>query len=67
MSFKRKTIRNILRNECEEKGGDFKAFHRAWELRQAKKYGAKRRVINEAKGTHKKKTWATRIELAENY
>lgn len=66
MSVKRKIVRNILRNECEEKGGKREAFHRAWELRQAKKYGAKRRTINEAKGTHKKKTWKYRIMLVEN-
>lgn len=58
----RKLIRSMFRAEAErKKEKTSQVVHKTWELYQAKKFGAKTRVINEAKGTHKKSTWPARI------
>lgn len=58
----RKLIRSIFRAEGEK--SDSKAsevVHNTWDRYQVKKVGAGRRIVNQAKGTHKKKNWDSRI------
>lgn len=61
----RKIIRNMLRSKAERmrvKPSRFVKYE--FNEIQIKKYGKTRRLINQIKGTHKPKTWRTRI--AEN-
>ena len=62
----RKIIRNMLRSKAEHIGVKPSRFVK-YEFNeiQIKKYGETRRLINKIKGTHKPKTWRTRI--AEKY
>ncbi len=58
----RKYIRKILRAEAKRKGfRPSKWVHLEWQRLQVKKCGAKRREINQAKGTQPKSKWRNRI------
>ena len=58
----RKIIRSILRAEGERKGVKASRYmSRKFNRLQIKKYGALRRRINQAKGTHKRDVWRQRI------
>ena len=58
----RKYIRNMLRAEAERMGVKPSRYvSKEWDRRQVDKYGEPRRRINQAKGTHKRKTWGLRI------
>ena len=57
--------RKIIRNGMRREGGS-KYLHSAFEQHQNKSVGVKKRTINEAKGTHKKRTWRARIATALN-
>lgn len=62
MSIKRKLIRNAMRHEGEKYSSKpSKYLRNAFDRYQIKKYGGKRRKINQAKGTHRRRTWKTRI------
>lgn len=61
----RKYVRGMLRREAERKKiKPSKWVNREFDRIQIKKYGIEQREINKAKGTHKKSSWKTRIELA---
>ena len=70
----RKIMRNGMRREAELRGYKPSVFvHKMWEELQIallgktalgkkdKKVGIKRRIINQEKGTHPKRTWRNRI------
>lgn len=58
----RKFIRNSLRVEGERMGVKPSLYvARNFDAYQVDKYGETRRRINQAKGTHKRKTWRLRI------
>lgn len=58
----RKIIRNGLRREAEIRGVKQSTFvHNVFEKYQIMRFGKKIRRINEAKGTHPKRTWKNRI------
>ena len=58
----RKYIRNIIRSYAEKNGDKASRVVRAtFNELQIKKYGAKRRLINQRIGTHKLKLWESRI------
>ena len=58
----RKFIRNMLRSQAERLGvKPSKYVAREFDKYAVKKYGETRRRINQAKGTHKRRTWGTRI------
>ena len=65
----RKIMRNGMRREAELRGYKPSVFvHKMWEEFQIallgdgkKKVGIKRRIINQEKGTHPKRTWRNRI------
>lgn len=58
----RKIIRSIIRNEGERKNvKPSKWVNRKFNRLQGKKCGEKRRLINQAKGTHKRREWKQRI------
>lgn len=58
----RKYIRNALRVEAERMGvKPSKYVAEEYDRYACKKYGKARRRINQAKGTHKRKTWGLRI------
>jgi hypothetical protein len=58
----RKIIRNRLRKEAEEMGVNSSRYvSKEFDRYQVEKYGFTRRIINKAKGTHKRKTWRARI------
>ena len=60
----RKYRRMLLRskaNRLQTKASKF--VHKMWERYQVKKYGPTTVAINKAKGTHKQRTWRTRIPL----
>lgn len=62
----RKYIRNILRYEGEKREASPSIWVRtAFHTHQLKRYGAKKRRINQAKGTHPKRVWRQRIALSE--
>jgi len=59
----RKLLRGIIRKEAESKGVEASKYLNAmWNSLQNKAIGADRRIINKAKGTHKKRVWGARIE-----
>lgn len=58
----RKYIRNIIRRQAEDQGfKPSKCVRATFDSLQRKKYGAKRRVANILKGTHKRKLWRNRL------
>lgn len=58
----RKFIRNKLRAEAEKMGVKPSLYVRnEFNRYQVKKYGVTKRLINQAIGTHKRKTWKMRI------
>lgn len=58
----RKYIRNMLRNRAEKKGVKPSRYVRSeFDRLQIKKYGDTVRKINQAKGTHTRRTWKMRI------
>lgn len=60
----RKYRRMLLRSKAiklQAKPSEF--VHKMWERYQNKKYGPTTVAINKAKGTHKQRTWHTRIPL----
>lgn len=58
----RKIIRNKIRRQAELLGvKPSKLVHNGFDRLQIKKYGATVRAINQAKGTHKRRTWKLRI------
>lgn len=58
----RKYIRNALRVEAERMGVKPSLYvARNFDKYQVDKYGETRRRINQAKSTHKRKTWRLRI------
>ena len=58
----RKFIRNALRAQAERMGVKPSRYvSREFDRIAVKKYGEKRRRINQAKGTHKRRTWGIRI------
>lgn len=58
----RKIVRNIIRAEGERQGVKASRYlARKFDDIQIKKYGRTVRRINQAKGTHKRSTWRTRI------
>lgn len=61
----RKYFRNKLRGEAERMGVKPSRYvSREFDKYQVKRYGETRRRVNQAKGTHKRKTWRIRITLA---
>lgn len=61
----RKHIRKMLRATAERTGVKPSLYvRREFDRYQVKKYGEKVRRINQAKGTHKRITWKTRINDA---
>lgn len=59
----RKLIRNMFRAEAERMGVKASKYvAREFDRRQVEKYGETRRRISQAIGTHKRKTWRSRIE-----
>lgn len=55
-------IRRKMRAEGERKGVKASRYvAREFNRRQVKRYGATVRRINQAKGTHKRRTWRARI------
>ena len=62
----RKYIRKILKSEANKKHiKESKYIKDMFNSMQIKKYGTKKRIENQLKGTHKKNTWKNRI--SENY
>ena len=60
----RKYIRNILRADAKkEKAKPSRWLRAAWQVHQDKKYGVERRKANQAKGTHPKHLWGSRVAL----
>lgn len=60
----RKYIRHALRIRAEREGvKPSKYVAAAWDRLSVKKYGAKRRRIHQATGTHKRATWGSRISF----
>lgn len=58
----RKLIRSMLRAEGERLGvKPSRYMAREFDSYQVKKYGLTRRLINKAKGTHKRNTWKNRV------
>lgn len=58
----RKHIRAMLRGKAEKMGAKPSKWVRSeFDRYQIKKYGDKRRKINRAKGTHRRRTWKARI------
>ena len=60
----RKYIRNMMRYEGKHK--KYKAnrwVKAAWEALQQNTVGVNRRKANQAKGTHPKKVWSSRVAL----
>lgn len=61
----RKCRRNMLRAQAERLGvKPSKYVAREFDKGQVKKYGRERRLINQAKGTHPRRTWKSRIATA---
>ena len=61
----RKIIRNGMRREAEFHGAKASKFVKnEFDRYQIKKVGATVRKLNQAKGTHKRRTWKTRIEAS---
>jgi hypothetical protein len=61
----RKCRRNMLRAQAERLGvKPSKYVAREFDKYQVKKYGHTRRLINQAKGTHPRRTWKPRIATA---
>ena len=59
----RKYIRKMLRAKAERMGVKASRYvAREFDRRQVKQYGETRRRIAQAIGTHKRKTWRSRIE-----
>lgn len=60
----RKIIRNMLRSKAERIDVKPSRFVKSeFNKIQVKKYGNTRRLINQMKGTHKRKTWKQRYNL----
>lgn len=61
----RKYRRMVLRMQAANKlhVSPRKFLHKMWERYQIKKYGATKVAVNKARGTHKKRTWAQRVNL----
>lgn len=58
----RKIIRNALRVKAERMGVKPSQYvARQYDRYAVARYGATRRRINQAKGTHKRETWKNRI------
>lgn len=58
----RKIIRNALRVKAERMGVKPSAYvAKEYDRYAVERYGATRRRINQAKGTHKRETWKNRI------
>lgn len=58
----RKYIRNMLRARAERMGVSPSRYVTSeFDRYQVDKYGKTRRRINQAKGTHKRKTWRLRV------
>ena len=64
MSIERKIMRNAFREEATKRKYKKPArfVHKAWDMFQQERYGANTRKRNEAKGTHKKRTWKARVQ-----
>lgn len=63
----RKYIRNMMRYEGKHKKYKVNRWVKAaFEAFQLKCYGADRRKANQAKGTHPKKLWASRVALFQS-
>ena len=61
----RKYIRKMIRNSAKAEKAKPSIWLRAvFDHRQNKKFGTNIRSVNKAKGTHKKKLWRQRINLA---
>lgn len=61
----RKYIREKLRRQAEKEGlKPSKAVHALWARYQNEKRGEFVRMMNVAKGTHKKRLWPSRIAMA---
>ena len=57
----RKIIRSILKNEAKKEGVKSSMYiNYQFGNIQKKKYGETRRLLNQVKSTHKKKTWGNR-------
>lgn len=66
MSADRKCLRNMIRVQAARAGlKPSKAVARLFDQHQVKKYGEPRRRINQAKGTHPRRTWKQRIAELE--
>jgi hypothetical protein len=60
----RKYIRNMIRTEGVRKHLKPSRWVKAcWEQRQHKAYGVEARKFNQAKGTHKKYLWGSRVAM----
>ena len=58
----RKIIRNMLRKQAEKIGVKSSRYVASnFDKYQVDKYGKTRRRINQAKGTHARRTWKNRI------
>ena len=63
--MERKIIRNALRVKAERMGVKPSQYvSRQFDRIQVEKYGKIRRRINQAKGTHKRETWPSRVASA---
>ena len=60
----RKYIRNLIRADAKRRGIKASRYVRSeFGTHQVKKYGYRARLINQAKGTHKRRIWRSRISL----
>ena len=60
----RKIIRNIMRAEAKRDGRKPSRWIKvAFDTYQNRKYGTKVRQANQAKGTHKKYLWGSRVAM----
>jgi hypothetical protein len=60
----RKYIRSIIRQEAKtENAKPSRWLKIAFDTHQSKIYGVKKRKANQAKGTHKKQIWASRVAM----
>ena len=61
----RKIIRSMIKAEAKrEKAKPSRWLKVSFDSRQRKIYGSDTRKVNQAKGTHKKRLWPSRIALA---
>lgn len=61
----RKYIRGLLRAKAERESMNGSRYVKSeFDKIQRKKYGRIGRLINQAKGTHKRNTWKNRVNIA---